>query len=231
MNGTKLCILAFVLFFSTASHANLIKYKGYTLDESANIVTEDASGLEWLQWNQTNGLSVTEALTQFGSSGWGLASSTQVAHLVNSFMFDPNYTFSASANGAQIINQPFVAGDVVENSPFLQFITLFGNLYSVNFGTSDSKISTGAFFSHDAQSQGNVRRISVDDDLLFSDGSTFSNSVLFSQPFPASDNGSFLDGIALVRSSSLTSVSEPGILSLLVLGLLSIGVRRNREQR
>jgi len=66
--------------FSTAS---VVSYYGYSLDTETNIVA--GGGLEWLQWDETIGQNVEEALNSYSSDGWKLATYADMNNLIAEF--------------------------------------------------------------------------------------------------------------------------------------------------
>ena len=58
----------------------------YVLDETTNIVTDEASGLEWLKWTETSNLSINAALSTYKDDGWRMASNADMALLLNDFL-------------------------------------------------------------------------------------------------------------------------------------------------
>lgn len=107
------------LTFTLSTHAASISYYGYTLDTETNIVT--GGGLRWLQWDETTGQSVTQALATHGSSGWRLATSSEMATLFNAFDF--RITFEGDDSITQTVSflEPYQSEGVAD-----RFIQLFG---------------------------------------------------------------------------------------------------------
>lgn len=82
-------IVTFVLLsivVSAGSYAAQISHNGYTLDTNTSIVS--GGGLDWMQWTQTQGLSIGQATQAYSASGWRLATNAEMAALYNSFAFE-----------------------------------------------------------------------------------------------------------------------------------------------
>ncbi len=230
-----------LLVTAMTSQAALISYHGYERDSTSNIVRGD--GLEWLTWDQTKGMSVNQALEKYADQGWQLADFSQANTLFNAFKFGYtgwNYT------GQQISNQ--IAWDQSEASAHNNFIKLFGFTMSyatcneqtsgVCFLENDPWLGTAAFFTGVNTSSRSVSVMQVTDDATVREAQlTFSklnaNAMMNQGNAMQSKTRGFQDnGVALVRVAAqpAASVSTPASLSLLALGLIALGLRRQKTQ-
>ena len=68
-------------------NASVVTIGAYELDTTTNIVTDSNQNLEWLQWDETIGMSISTALTQYAASGWRVATQFEMASLIGN-LFD-----------------------------------------------------------------------------------------------------------------------------------------------
>ncbi len=232
-------LLGIMLFLSWAglAQAGVVSYNGYTLDESTNIVTNDETGTQWLQWDVTAGMSISSVLAAFDEdgnliidgvnygTGWTIASSTNMAELFNDFLFGTEEGYwDSDENTSQKVSVDYDKGDDVTTSETLQFLALFGETLSLG-GIENAS----AFYGLDEDGDGKYLYASVQDDytILWSgiDGSVSlsSDSSGLLSIISISDTSALLTvGVALVRTVSTVSVPEPGSLILMLFGLVGL---------
>lgn len=134
----KSAFACLILLASSSLHASIVSYKGLELDPVNNTVSDGS--IEWLQWNQTIGMSVSDYRNNIGgfkSQGWKLASRGMVADLFNraDFLADNIRDTSASAtfwndneNQVQLHLDLFAEpGFTPTSNPEVAFISLFGD--------------------------------------------------------------------------------------------------------
>lgn len=201
-----------VVALSTTANAGMIS--DYLLD--GDIVTDSANHLEWLQWDQTVGMSVNDALKAYQQDGWALASNDQVVELFNTFFrldlpqYNSLFEFTNEENNKQRV--------LASHSSATQFMGLFGQTFTSNAG-----VRSGAIFGLD-----------TDLDGLYNDSSVFTSPNIagsfeaqLAEPANATTDQKFQSlGIALVRK---VQVPEPGSIALFALGLLGLSARRLRK--
>lgn len=235
----KVLLASCLLVTAMTSQAALISYNGYQRDSTSNIVRAD--GLEWLKWDQTKGMSVNQALEKYAEQGWMLADFNQANTLFNAFKFgktDWNYT------GKNIDNQ--MVWDQSEVSAHNDFIKLFGFTMSYDtcneqtigmcFLENDPWLGTAAFFTGVNSSPRSVSVMQITDDATVRNTQlTFStlnaNAMIRQGDSMQSKTRGFRDnGVALVRVAAQPAapVSAPVSLSLLALGLIALGLRRQK---
>jgi hypothetical protein len=211
----KRIYISLLLFISFTSNASLITHNGYTLNTETNIVS--SSDIEWLQWDETQGQSIDDALATH--DGWALASNEQMAILFNDFF--PYQYWSAGDNGGAN-SLPYT--DQV--TPQLDFISLFGFTEYVPIGVNGNDVYSDAFYSikaaYGSNEQGLYREAIVNDAFagtFYMGGNMESYGVGASAELTlaqiTSDHAFFQQGVALVRS---TSVPEPSSLVLMLFG-------------
>lgn len=145
-----LSIIVFSVFLCSTSYASLITYESYSRDSNDIVVT--GGGLEWLMWNQTYGLSASEAVTRYESSGWSIATNAQMANLFNSFRFgetdfllpNPRPPFVSDENTDQSIG-PHGDSQDANNSAAIAFIKLFSG-QELDFQAGVEQIHAHAYF-------------------------------------------------------------------------------------
>lgn len=225
------CALLFVLA-SNLSHASLITYGDYTLDEDTNIVTDTSTGLEWLQWDVTAGMSVAEALAEYESEGWTLASVDQISTLLNDFQLGTDLVLTAMAGSTSRYSTAYDGIDT-DYTEFLEYslFDLFGILSQTYYkgGTWNTEKSytyaTSAWFSGD-NDDGTVHQIQLRMKDWFStiSSSRYDNSSTYVNTNSYTDASSnTTTGVALVR---ITEVSAPTTVGLFTLALMGLGIRR-----
>ncbi|GAB3003118.1 PEP-CTERM sorting domain-containing protein [Psychrosphaera aestuarii] len=250
MNIIKNIGLALLFVVSTNVSAGLIS--DYVLDGTTNTVFDNRSGLEWLRWDQTDGMTIQQALSAYNSGGWQLASNAQAAYLFNTF--DLSYgtftwseeesfdgAFNSSSNGL------IEAADDRE----LMLVNLFGityEEYNMGIDPPDGMQYSAAFFGSDLNRDGGYKRMWVMDDYGVNQSSK--GRAKFDIDNYTNQSRTRTTGVALVRSAPVTifssletvqpttnspagstiSVNEPTTLGLLALAILGVGVRRNRQR-
>jgi hypothetical protein len=160
--------LAGLLLAPLSLHADTISYSGYELNTQTNIVTGE--GLEWLQWDETVGISPNKALGVYGGAGWRLASLSDMHALFNAFDF--GRVFDNNENTTQRIGVP---QDPSEDLPGNHFIELFGDTYRAagnlyDNGGMDPYQYSIAMFGLDEDGDGFINRAMVYDDYYSKHG-------------------------------------------------------------
>ncbi|WDE13354.1 PEP-CTERM sorting domain-containing protein [Thalassomonas haliotis] len=221
----KLALAGLILLTSSFAHASLISHSGYTLDTETNIVSGET--LEWLQWDETAGLTVEQVLNDY--DGWSLANSSHMAQLFSDFF--PEYTWLEDENLNQDHWGTFGVDGIHTN-----FVELFGATYTVPADRQalyfDEYAVTSAYFGYDDDQDGAINAAYVRDGYGFaSSGSEIPPvAVLYSDWVTPADQGQSRYGVALVRTAggaaTTVAVPEPNILAIFALGLLALGCRR-----
>lgn len=184
----------------------------YTLDESTNIVT--GGGLEWLQWDETVGMTVGQAITEYGVDGWRLATSTEMSNLLNSF-------FSVNTNSLLDLDIS------IKNSHIADFIDMFGVTDSADILGLTLFDATKAFY---LDSKGKPSFVTITDGILL-------DTILITSK-PLNWLTLLVDsGVAFVKDISgpvaqpdgndHAVVPEPGSVLLFAVGLILL-VGRNK---
>ncbi|WP_339806835.1 hypothetical protein [uncultured Marinobacter sp.] len=136
MRRVFLSLIACVL--AGNAYSGLITHNNYTLDTDTNIVT--GGGLEWLQWDETLGLSiddVTDPNSQYAQAGWSVVSDQQMAALFNEWAFGPaGYVWGTDETVTQGV---FEFGATLPEVLTYQFTELFGATFTSSSGATNLK--------------------------------------------------------------------------------------------
>ena len=230
MKFTCLKVVLFGLMLSSSWHANsnIISYYGY--ERNGNVVSKD--GVEWLQWSETAGDSISDAMSMYSSDGWTVATFSQVNGLFSDFGFD---TSEYAGEWVETLE----AGSTREETAYDKFVELFGRTQyktGSSYGRGpwakevaraiygdilDPNEFVGLLSINSDWSYGRVIR---EDRALMRTGgyAGFRNEV--ERTFTSSKD---YEGVVLVRS---TSVNEPSHLAILALGIMCLVLRRFKKQ-
>jgi hypothetical protein len=201
------------------SHAALITANNYTLNTETNVVSNGS--LEWLQWDETKGESISRALLL--NSGWALASTANMADLYSDFFND--VTWPTNENDYVTNSHAYANND----ESYIDFVNLFGltsKSYDSNSVTyTDHYAATAALFGTDLDNDGYFQIALARDKYqqirsgeIYSDGAY---SSLSADEYNKNYSHSFT-GVALVREADTRSVPAPSTFFLLILGILTI---------
>lgn len=223
-------MLAASMAMSFSSTAGLIS--DYTLNESTNIVTDSANNLEWLQWDETVGMSINSALAAYAADGWQLASNTQMADLFNTFLY---YGFDWSANESSSRSHSTGSDGAEEliNDSELVFVAMFGDTAQ----EWDDAYCEGhncyqfaaALYGSDDDNDRLYKFAQVYDDYYI--GSEWRAQAIMGVTSISGDGKStftYADsfGVALTRT---TAVPEPSTITIFAMALLGLGAGRFRR--
>jgi len=186
--------------------------------------------LEWMQWDETKGHSISAALA--ANSGWGLASSNQMSTLFSSFFGQSLWPIDDTMS--YVFQLPFAQDD----SDFIHFITLFGataqtsNTDTINY--LDIVSITRAIFGSGENDKGLYQEALVMDKghSMRSGESYYSDAYaeLTAAEYDNNDKDGFT-GIALVRQASPAQVPEPSTIILLIVALLSLTINFQKHNQ
>jgi hypothetical protein len=153
------------LTVSLSANAATVSYYGYSLDTDTNIVT--GGGLEWLQWDETIGMSLDDALAAYPNMRG--ATNAEIAALLNSFEF--GMVFDDIESTSQGIPSPFDSN--TESIQHHNFIELFGITCPTcpDYGSpawaggAEMRTLSAAYFG-DEDGDGKINNVYVRDDFL-----------------------------------------------------------------
>ena len=227
------------LMFSVCGFANatLITHNGYTLDTDTKIVSNGV--VEWLQWNQTTGMSINEALSAFSGEDWQLATNSQMAELFNAFDLSyGKFIWTNEENLSQTYDGP-TDGIAIEdwiNDRELKFVSLFADTAEAwpnegTCGAADCLQMSAAYFGSDNDNDGQYKVARVYDDLQFNDGSGYQDlgslAEMSNDIIDLNTDTAYSRGVALVR---VVNVPEPQSLAIFALGIMGLSIRRFKKQ-
>jgi len=241
----RLTAIVLLLACCFQANASLLTYNGYTLDTDTNIVSDGTT--QWLQWDETSGMSIDQALTQYSSDGWTLASNQQMSDLFNGFGFG-NPDFNALEDGEQ-------QRSGLTASIYSQFVELFGvvSMFIDQCATSNAVFclgggnasGTSALFGSDLDGDDNYKAAIVmlngqgqsfdpNGRVIQTGGAQINNAILTDDVYsnlstPVLLSGGIFQGsaggIALVKTQVVNppnNVPAPGLILLFCAGILSI---------
>ena len=87
MNKINSITAAILLTISSAELSANTDYPDWYVDKSPDPTIEHL-GLEWMTWDQTKSMSISDALTMYEADGWRLATNKEVASLFNGYFLD-----------------------------------------------------------------------------------------------------------------------------------------------
>lgn len=223
MRLTKIVLTFLASVFSTTAFAGLITFGNYSLDEDTNIVTDTSRQIEWLQWDMTKGLSIEQALDEFGSAGWKLSSNVQMASLYSDFGL-----MSSSIEDKFILNTLDYNADDGDKTVYDQLIKLFGATEIAEggeFGIGDDALrETLVLYGSDLDNDGLYRASIINSDFtrLYNSGlgkiryQAGLVQDVYSTNFIRPSGGM---GVALVRANSVNAPATIGLMTLVIVGL------------
>lgn len=140
MKHQKILAATFALAASMSANS-------YVLDETTKVVSDVASNTEWLQWTETNGMSISTALSTYGDDGWRLAGNEEMASMLDNFL--PSKVWGAD----EAVRQTFIGtgGDGVDGAFLIG--SLFGwtsieNDINVLNGLESSQVFDGMYVTN-----------------------------------------------------------------------------------
>lgn len=225
----KILITFGLLAISATANAGLISFNGYEREANSNVVIAKKSGLEWLMWNNTTGLSITEAKIKYSADGWVLASNYQVSALFSDFRFESDHWLSDITSGRYSIAD----WSIGESSSFDNFIELFGATGELGcsdytkscFSKDDRKVWASALYGDPYGPSFYRSRAAVESDYteVFHDGGSAlsPNTALLTNPLFTDRSINESSGVAFIRYSQLEPTPVPISNSV---GFLALGI-------
>ena len=216
-------LLSALLTFNSSGHAKLLSAYGYALDTETNIVqraNDPNDKTEWLRWDLTLGMSITEALAKYGNQGWSLATENQVKKLFadifvpggrdgsgvlwddfaenyqvfGDLQFDSKYEYSDGENRTLNFQNLFGyshAGDPIPGTAFYDPVSLVSALFGDD-ADGDGLYNLATVRTSFTDAGGPDGSIRENPQIAFLNADTFGGSVDYSHS---------LAGVALTRTS------------------------------
>lgn len=101
IHSFKLALFTLLLSASFNGASAIIESRSYSLDTSTNIIT--GGGLEWLNWNETIGLSEIEFYNSPLADRWRVATSNEMYNLLDTF-FGPSQGIDENLSRGQSVS-------------------------------------------------------------------------------------------------------------------------------
>lgn len=230
------------LIVPSAVNASILSYGGYTHDTSTDIVA--GNGLEWLQWDRTNGQSIDSVQSLLGTiegGGWSIATNSHMAQLFNAFNFG-SLIFDSDESTSQYIQTGISSTDPGTEADEL-FVAMFSATTIVTSGSlcyqnTNCYHASRAIFGDDLNANGAYNAVDVYDDYTIASGrplnvrsSQGQVGLLMEHAYYSSDRMRDGFGIALIRSTTSQAIPTPSTLSLMGFVLAMAVFRRKSKDR
>lgn len=217
MNFTRALIAGLCLSASALANAAPVTLGSLERNADSTVITDTATGLQWLQWSETVGMSSDEALENYSAEGWRLAKWDEMNGLFSPFGF----AFDRTVNDTKH-TIPFTLEDSADEFA-IAFADVFGRTRD---GTSSEVESThaervtSAIYDHD----GLIGYAVAHDDFKIPNWNSNSEKDQWIGMGTSGSSQYPFSGVALVRSE----VSTPGSLALFGLAGLILAARRRK---
>jgi hypothetical protein len=219
LNVLKFVLFGLMLSSSWQASSSIIPYNGYELN--GNVVSK--GNLEWLQWSETSGDSISSALASYSQYGWELASNAQVNNLFEDFGFSA----APNENGGVITFSPYTNR---VGEPYDRFIQLFGETLRIVYHFTDDSDNdynrAAAFYGSDEDMDSLFDVAYVVSDFVYE---FLGRGALMVLKVDVVDVNSIANGhgVALVRT---IEVDEPSAFVIIALGIMGLATRRFKKQ-
>lgn len=214
VGGSLGCLLAVLVACAPSTHAEAVLISADDGSFGSGALTQDtATGLEWLDVTGTAGLSIDDVLggaNGYLTAGFRYATRSEVLGLYTTIGFTEIDEFTSVRTGPE----HFAAG-----------LLAFSLLGQTGFDTGDNPLIAAVYFN-DAIAE--VARVRIS--LFHEGGPNAGAGVQIDTTGPTSTQRFSAVGHHLVRAFTPdpVQVDEPASLSLLLLGLVPLALRRSR---
>ncbi len=121
-------IIFVVINFSHSNvHAAVINKYNFSYDTVSNVI--EGNGLYWKRWNESTGLSIDSALSQFSVDGWRVATSREMISMYNVFIPAFNWGIVVDENSGR--------GETISVADYQNLVSIFGSSLDAFGGISN----------------------------------------------------------------------------------------------
>ena len=250
----KAALASLIMSVSLLANAGLM-HNGYEVGNDGTYDTVFGNGEEFLNLDNTLGMSIDDALSTFGNQGWVLASTDQGSDLIQNFLGAIDWDKNEETH--QFATQ--IGLDSNYDKGISKFFSMFGGntlnnfiagpyYDSTSYVYSDNSNILNALYGSDSNGNGLYERIQLRDASRYKSCShsnfygrrcgeyreTDARADLFSDSGWQSNQSHNKFAVLLTRSHTFTKdakqVPEPSALAIFALGMVGLASRRFKKQ-
>ena len=203
-----------LMLMGAHSYAGVISYAGYSRDMNSTVVT--GGGLQWMQWTETLNETRFSALNKYSSSGWRLATESDVITLVQAFFGTEYYLHEDGWR-----DYGWEGYDTVGEEAYISFIDLFGNTFEGQGNEFGRESLSFIEIGNEFEAVYIFEKTKSDSDPM--------NTRAILSPVGYLTEGSGPQGNPVIGIALVRDVPEPSSLGILSLSLAGLCIVRRRQ--